>query len=86
MATNEEMREHMADGCTDRRTRSRGRKDGELAEGKGGENDRACYAHRCASGEEESKAPSMVAAATVEQVRIKDGVEINNAKLLIKMR
>ena len=68
MATNEEMREHMADGWTDgrtrRRTRSRGRKDGELAEG--GENDRACYAHCCASGEEESKAPSMVAAATVE--------------------
>ena len=48
------------------RTRSRGRKDGEPAEG--GENDRACYAHRCARGEEESKAPSMIAAAKVEQV------------------
>ena len=36
MVTNEEMREHMADGWTDGRTRSRGRKDGELAEGREG--------------------------------------------------
>ena len=68
MATNEEMREHMADGWTDEQTDARSRQEGRGASGgKGGENDRACYAHCCASGEEESKAPSMVAAATVEK-------------------